>query len=210
MLVNPDSQLKPGWRVGASALLDYECMSVPDLVSQLHRYSVDEYEQLVLKGAFEDQRVELIDGLILDMSPKSDRHEAAVRWLLNNWLVQGLDLGRHQFQVAGPLRLSTSQPEPDVAVVDRDLGPMHPTSASLVIEVALTSHERDLALKPRLYAPAVAEYWVLDLSRDRVVVHRDPGADGYRDVTVHGPDAELLPRHAALSPLRLSELFAAV
>lgn len=196
--------------LAAQALLHYACMSVPDLVSQLHRYSVDEYDELVELGAFEDQRVELIEGLILDMSPKSERHEAAIRWLLNKWISRTLDPDKHEFAASGSLRLSTSEPEPDIAIVDRDIGPKHPSSAVLVIEVALSSRERDLTVKPRLYAPAVKEYWVLDLSRDEMVVHRDPGPDGYRDITVHGRDSELRPQDAALGPLRLSDLFDAI
>jgi Uma2 family endonuclease len=185
-------------------------MSVLDFVDQIHHYSVDEYERLVGLDAFEDQRVELIDGLVLDMSPRSPRHENAVRWLNNEWLAPALDRSRHHIQVCGTLRLDRSEPEPDLAVVDRRLGPTHPTGAPLVIEVSLSSRDRDLTLKPHLYAPSVLEYWVIDLSKDRAVVHRDPEDDGYRNVSIHGRDAELRPQHAAVGPLRLSELFDAI
>jgi Uma2 family endonuclease len=184
-------------------------MSVLDFVSQLHRYSVAEYNELVELGGFEDQRVELIDGLVLDMSPKSDRHESAIAWLLNQWVFRSLDVDRNHIRVGASLRLATSRPEPDLAIVDTDLRG-HPTSALLVIEVALSSRERDLTLKPRLYAPAVAEYWVLDLSRDHFVVHRDPGDDGYREITVHGRGADLRAQHVALEPLRIADLLEAI
>jgi Uma2 family endonuclease len=95
-------------------------------------------------------------------------------------------------------------------VIDRDWGPRHPTTAQLVIEVALSSRERDLTLKPRLYAPAVDEYWVLDLSHDHVVAHRGASTDGYRDVTIHGRDSELDAQHAALGPLRVADLIDAI
>jgi Uma2 family endonuclease len=95
-------------------------------------------------------------------------------------------------------------------LVEPRLGAGHPTKALLVIEVALSSHRRDLVLKPRLYAPAVPEYWVIDLREDRAVVHREAGADGFRDVSVHGRDTELHPQHAAVGPLRLSDLFDAI
>jgi Uma2 family endonuclease len=185
-------------------------MSVLDFVSQLHRYSVAEYDELVARGAFDDQRVELIDGLVLDMSPKSDRHESAVRWLLNAWLMDSLDRGQHQIVVGAPIRLAKSEPEPDLAVVDLRPRKTHPTEALLVIEVAHSSLERDLTLKPRLYAPAVAEYWVLDLSRDHFVVHRDPGHDGYREITVQGRGADLRTQHVALEPLRVADLLEAI
>src|SRR5487761_1267107 len=118
-------------------------MSVLDFTSQLHRYSVDEYEQLVGSGAFEAERVELIDGLVLDMSPRSDRHENAVEWLHNRWLVRSLDFDRYSIRVCGSVRLVTSEPEPDIAVVDSEVRRRgHPRQAHLVIEVALSSRDR--------------------------------------------------------------------
>ncbi len=185
-------------------------MSVPDLVSQVHRYSVEEYEDLVVKGAFEDQRVELIDGLILDMSPKSAAHESAVRWLIE-WLARNIDWGRYQVGVCNSIRLDPSEPEPDLMVVDRETAARHhPTSSPLVIEVALSSRERDLTVKPRLYAAAVSEYWVLDLERGEMVVHCDPGEDGYRKITVHGHGALLRPVAVELEPLPLGALLDAI
>jgi Uma2 family endonuclease len=185
-------------------------MSVLDFPSQFHRYSIDEYEQLVELGAFEDQPVELLDGLIFDMSPKSVRHENAVRWLHHTWLLRSLDVARDHILIGGPLLIGGSEPEPDLAIVGSQLGTSHPTKSSLVIEVANSSHERDLRLKPRLYAPAVAEYWVLDLSQDHFVVHRGPGDDGYRQITVLGRGAELLPQHVAVDPLDISRLLDAI
>jgi Uma2 family endonuclease len=185
-------------------------MSALDLVSQLHRYSLAEYDELVELGAFEDHHVELLDGFLLDMSPKSERHEDVIAWLVNEWIIPTLDAASQHVRVSSSLRLGASQPEPDVAIVDRQLGPGRPSAALLVIEVALTSHERDLTLKPALYAPSVAEYWVLDLSKSVVVVHRTPHDTGYRDVTVHDRDSELRPQHATLGPLRLSELLEAI
>ncbi len=185
-------------------------MSLLDVSGQIHRYSVEEYEDLVVKGAFEDQRVELIDGLVLDMSPKSEAHEQALAWL-TEWLVVHIDRRRHQVRVCSSIRIGRSQPEPDVMVVDRHKPKGHrTTSAPLVIEVALSSRERDLTIKPRLYAAAVSEYWVLDLERGEIMVHRDPGEDGYRQVTVHGSDALLRPVALALEPLPLSDLLDAI
>jgi Uma2 family endonuclease len=108
-------------------------MSVLDFVDQIHRHSVDEYEELVELGAFEDQRVELIDGVVLDMSPKSRRHENAVRWLHNEWLGPTLDHDRHHILVSGSLRLRESEPEPDLAIVDPDSMPLRRLSTGWLI-----------------------------------------------------------------------------
>jgi Uma2 family endonuclease len=185
-------------------------MSVLDYTDQLHRYSVDEYEELVLKGAFEDQRVELIEGLILDMSPRSPAHENAIEWLIR-WLTNNIDQDRYSVRVASPIRISNSEPEPDLAVVDCDRPrDCHPLSAHLVIEVALSSRERDLAIKPRVYAATVTEYWVLDLERRQMVVHRQPAAIGYRRITTGGGDDQVAPEHLELPPFSIGELLAAI
>lgn len=184
-------------------------MSAVD-VDQLHRYSIDEYEDLVLKGAFEDQRVELIDGLILDMSPKSPAHENAIAWL-NRWLVRHVDLDRYDVRVGSPLKIGNSEPEPDLAVVDLEHPPdSHHLSAHLVIEVALSSRERDLAVKPRIYATAVTEYWVFDLEHRQLVTHREPAATGFRQVRTWGADDRVGPEQLELPPLSVSELLDAI
>jgi Uma2 family endonuclease len=185
-------------------------MSTVDLTDQVHRYTVDEYEDLVMKGAFEDQRVELIEGLILDMSPRSPAHENAVEWL-TDWLTQHVDRARHRVRVASSVRIRDSQPEPDLAVVDRDRPrDSHPLSAHLVIEVALSSRQRDLAIKPRVYAPAVTEYWVLDLERKQMVVHRQPRPGGYHRVTTYNADERVAIEHLELPLLELAELLSAI
>lgn len=74
-----------------------------------------------------------------------------------------------------------SEPEPDLAIAERTDG--HPSTADLVIEVAVISQALDLQVKPAIYAAAdVAECWVLDVPVREVVVHTDPGPTGYRMV----------------------------
>ncbi len=185
-------------------------MSALDLTDQLHRYSVDEYEGLVAKGAFEDQRVELIEGLILDMSPKSPAHENAVEWL-NEWLTQNIDWSHLSVRVHSSLRLRTSVPEPDLAVVDRDRRrDIRPLSAHLAIEVALSSRDRDLTIKPRLYPAAVTEYWVLDLEQRCIVVHRGPGATSYRQVARYENHEQVAPEHLELPAISVGEMLSAI
>jgi Uma2 family endonuclease len=176
---------------------------------ELHRLSIEEYHQLIKCGGLEDgARFELIDGLLLDMSPKSPEHERAIRWL-TDWFIDHVDRARHQLMVCGALTIGTSEPEPDFAIIERT-GPRleHPSRALLVIEVALASEERDLELKPDLYAGAVEEYWVIDLQARHVVVHRD-GADGaYSQVDVVAPPQELSAWAVDLGLLPTGELFA--
>ena len=178
--------------------------------SEIHRVSIEEYHQLVAGGGLsEDARVELIDGLVVDMSPRSPQHENALRWLIT-WMFGHLDIARYELMLTGSMTVGASEPEPDVAVLERAPPALaHPSHALLVIEVALTSRDRDLRTKPTVYAPYVAEYWVVDLERGCVVVHRDPAGGAYRDVMTTPRGEVLRPRALELGELATDELFAA-
>ncbi|MBI3178215.1 MAG: Uma2 family endonuclease [Deltaproteobacteria bacterium] len=136
-----------------------------------------EYEKMVELGLFDDERLELIEGVIVTMSPQGSRHAAAVR-KLNHRLTLALS-GRAFVQVQSPIALDEhSEPEPDVAVVpmgdyDREL----PKTALLIVEVADSSLQKDRQVKSRLYAgAAIPEYWIVDLEQDVVEVWRAPRA----------------------------------
>ena len=120
-------------------------------LSDVHRLSADEYHQLIESGGLdEDTRVELIEGLLVDMSPKSREHENVIAWLAAT-SDRRRRRERYQVRVGAPLSLGASEPEPDLMVIERDAPrPYHPATASLVIEVAVSSQGRDLRIKPRL------------------------------------------------------------
>jgi Uma2 family endonuclease len=179
--------------------------------TEAHRFSLQEYHQLIESGGFdEDSRVELIGGMIADMSPKTPEHEHVLAWLAR-WLTLAVDDQRFEVRVCGPLTIETSEPEPDLAVVARDAPqPYHPATAALVIEVTVSSQDRDLRQKPAVYAQAgVPEYWVVDLEADRVVVHRNPTGPGYETIAeilaTDGIEAQSL----TLPMLDVAELLAA-
>jgi Uma2 family endonuclease len=180
-------------------------------IDELYRHSLEEYHRLIEAGGFDDaERVELLDGLLVRMSPKTPRHERAVRWLAG-WLIRALDAQRYTVGVAGPLTLGTSEPEPDLAVIERGTPePYHPAGAALVIEAAVSLLSRDLGVKTALYAAAaIPEYWVLDLAGRRLVVHREPADDGYAQRFEAGADATVTAASLALPPLAVAELLAA-
>jgi Uma2 family endonuclease len=163
-----------------------------DTTLQVRPLRRSEYDRLVALGLFEDERLELLDGRLVLMSPQGHAHAFSVR-KLNTFLVPQL-AGRAEVQVQGPIAASDdSEPEPDLAVVEPgDYLDDHPRSAHLVIEVADSSRPTDLGTKARLYAAmSVPEYWVVDVSRGEIVVHRDPADDRYREIRTLGPDAEL-------------------
>jgi Uma2 family endonuclease len=159
----------------------------------------------------EDDRVELLDGRIVEMSPIGPRRARCVD-----------DLGRLFSQRAGhtvivrirnPLVLGVRQePEPDLALVvarpDR-YGRAHPgpTDVLLVVEVAETSLARDRERKLPIYAGAdIPEVWLVDLERERVEVYRSPAPQGYRDVRTLGRAGTVTPLFAATGPVEVGEI----
>jgi Uma2 family endonuclease len=141
-----------------------------------------EYDQLVDAGAFGDERVELLYGRLIQMSPQGTHHSYAIR-RLNKLLVEATS-GRAHVQVQLPLAVSdVSEPEPDISVVPLgDYLDHHPKRAMLVIEVSDTSVDR--SLKARLYAEAgVTEYWIVNLIDQVVEVHRSASGGAYSLVT---------------------------
>lgn len=186
-------------------------VTASDLATDAHRFSLDEYHQLIESGGFdEDTRVELIEGMILDMSPKSKEHENAIRWL-TRWLITSLDPDRFEVGVQTALTLERSEPEPDLSVIRVDAPrAYHPSTAALVIEVAVSSQLRDLHQKPSVYARGgIEEYWVIDLDARRAVIHRDPSGDGYELVAEIDAGGSVAARALELPVLALSELLAA-
>src|SRR4051794_31770140 len=153
---------------------------------EVHRLTADEYHKLVESGGLDEgTRVELIDGLLLDMSPKTVAHERAIRWLLRRLFAE-VDTERFDIGVGAPLSLGDSEPEPDLVVFDRDVDqPHHPATAALVVEIAVSSQRRDLRVKPRVYAGAgVPVYWVIDVDGGRAVLHSEPVDGAYARVEV--------------------------
>jgi Uma2 family endonuclease len=181
------------------------------LLPDMHRWSLEEYHQLIESGGFdEDTRLELIDGFVVDMSPKTREHENAIAWL-SLALQRALDHARFELRVASPLTLATSEPEPDLIVVEADdPRPYHPGSATLVVEVSVSSLRRDLRQKPVLYARAgIPRYWVIDVDGGRVVVHAESRPDGYARVETIGADGELAAPELGIRAIRVADVLAA-
>lgn len=140
-----------------------------------------QYEALVEAGLLDGEPVELLEGVLVDVVPRGALHARTLR-ALNRYLVTHVpDPWLVSVQV--PLAATAaSEPEPDLAVVT-EAPSGHPTTAALVIEVAVTSQRTDLAHEPGVYAAAgVEQYWVLDLPRRQVVVHTGSGPEGYAEV----------------------------
>ena len=148
------------------------------------RYSVEEYEAMTERGELtENDRVELIRGEIIEKMAINDRHVASVDRL--NRILNRMADDDLMTSIQNPIRLSDSQPEPDVVLKRAAAtGKPYPADILLVIEVAESSLEYDQQTKAPLYAEnGIAEYWIVNLNDDCVEVHRDPTPAGqYRNV----------------------------
>ena len=145
---------------------------------QLRLWTREEYYKMADAGVFRPgERVELIGGRIVSMSPQYSPHFSGIR-LVEDTLRTIFNAG-YDVRVQGPLDLSpASQPEPDVTVVRgtiRDYAKAHPTTAELVVEVSESTLAYDRGEKASLYASAgIPDYWVLNLVDRCLEVHRDP------------------------------------
>jgi Uma2 family endonuclease len=147
-----------------------------------------EYDQLVELGAFQNERIELLDGLLVPMSPIGPPHCSSVQ-KLSELLLPPL-LGRATVWVQSPFAAhELSEPEPDLVVTPLgDYETVHPSEALLVIEVAESSLRQDRGLKRRLYATCgVPEYWIVNLVDRRVEVNTDPRGDTYGVCRAYAP-----------------------
>jgi Uma2 family endonuclease len=147
--------------------------------------TVDEYHRMAETGSLApDARVELIDGVIIDMPPIGSPH-AAIGYRLHSLLHEVV--GSQAFvRSQWPLRLGDdSEPQPDIALVlprKGDYEDRHPTAADtlLVIEVSATTLLDDLRTKLQLYARhRIPEYWVVDVVNQRLHVFRQPSGANY-------------------------------
>lgn len=165
------------------------------------RWTREEYERLVELGILRpDERLELLDGEILVMSPQGTSHASCS--VLAQQALEPLFAGAFHRQHS-PIALDDhSEPEPDLAVVRgsvREFLHRHPTPADilLLVEVSDSSRAYDLERKARSYPRAgVPEYWVLDLVRRELIVHLDPAADEYRTIEHRRPGDRVTPKHA--------------
>ena len=170
---------------------------------QRRKFSKDEYYRMAEMGFFNGQRVELIDGEVILMSPQEASHATAVGLVADT--LQSVFSDGFIVRVQQPLDLGEAhEPEPDVAVVPgkrRDYATSHPKTAVLIVEVALTSVDYDRNVKSSLYAKAgIPEYWLLNLRERRLEVFREPVpmpeqifGFGYKSMRIYLPEETVSP-----------------
>lgn len=154
----------------------------PDLPRR--RFRVDEYHRMGEAGILtETDRVELIDGEIIEMTPIGDPHVDLVI-VLTGRLSAAIG-PRAMISVQNPVRLNDrTEPQPDIAVLklDRRRGVPLAADTLLVVEVAESSlaYDRDTKV-PRFAHAGIAETWLIDVAGATLVRYRNPDEGGYRD-----------------------------
>jgi len=175
--------------------------------TRTRRFTVDEYYRMADMGLFNGQRVELIDGEIIEMAPQRDVHFATLN-LLGEALRRAFG-PEYGVRLQGPMRLGRdSEPEPDVSVVrgsSRDyIGTGRPTTALLIVEVADTTLRYDRTDKASLHASqGIAECWIINLEDSRLEVYREPIADSAARFAMRCNSTAVFGKGDSVSPLSM-------
>ena len=164
------------------------------------RFTVGEYDRIIDAGILgEDDRVELLEGEIVETAPIGSRHAACVKRL--NQLFSRQAAGRFIVAVQDPIRLDEfSEPQPDLAILRPRpdfYSESHPGPEDilLVVEVSDTSADYDRAVKAPIYGTAaIPEVWLVDLAAGAVEVHREPVSGSYSSVEVAPAGSQVSPR----------------
>ncbi len=184
-----------------------EILEIPEVRQRVSRLTVEEYHRL---DEFNEngRRTELIRGIVIEKMSKSPLHCTLAKRLYDKIvaLLSGSFVVRHE----DPLTLSDSEPEPDIAVVrgtESDFAAAHPTTAELVVEVAVSSATLDRE-NASLYAEAgVKEYWIILAVERQVEVYRNPSGGAYQEKRMAAAGETLECGSVPGVRIRLADLF---
>jgi Uma2 family endonuclease len=186
----------------------------PETRVERWRFTVDDFYRMGELGIIPpDARVELVDGDVFKMAPIGSHHQGSVD-ALDEMLRERLGR-RVTISIQGPLNLGPyGTPQPDVMVLKRrddHYRTANPTAPDvfLVIEVSDTTLAHDRDTKGPMYARAeVAEYWIADLARSRLLVFCQPAHGEYRSMQVLVPGDTVQPASFPDVSIAVAEIFA--
>ena len=196
---------------GVATALRQHAHRVPEDIPVLWWTTLEEWHRMIDRGELrKEDRVELIHGAVIEMEPISARHSNVVTVLIGHFAGVG---GRPwDVQSQGPLALPGEdvEPQPDLALVSKERRrDVPPPTASLVVEVAVSSQRMDRDIKAPMYARAgVPEYWLVDVLGQRLEVRTRPVDGEYRELRVLGEEDVVRPTAVDAPPLRVADLFA--
>lgn len=168
--------------------MSFVAIPIPPL--RLRRITVDEYHRMVRDGYFaENERCELIDGMILEKMPKNPPHESALNRARK--LIEKALGPRTTLRIQSPITLRDSEPEPDIVVAagdDADYEHRHPLPEDicLLVEVSDTSLEFDRGTRSEIYARAfIPLYLIVNVPAQTIEVRTEPRDGRYARSQTH-------------------------
>jgi len=178
------------------------------------RWTVDEYHRMIAAGILNSSdRVELLDGHIIEMVPQQPPHASTTSSFGNDFVM--LFAGKAWVRQQLPITIApNSEPEPDIAVVKIDskrYRDRHPTPEDvyLLVEVADSILSCDRDRKVQIYAKAnIPEYWIIDVNQRQVLVFRQPVGETYQMQQVLGVADAVTPLSFPEITVQLAELLA--
>jgi Uma2 family endonuclease len=209
--------------LGNSDKLEFMSIATPTVFSpqtlrlpQPKRWTVGEFHTIVSEPCFENRRMILVEGEILDMPNPNPPHDVSI--LLAEAALRAIFGSGHCIRIQMALVLGAStDPMPDIAVVvgsPRDYSKSHPRTAVLVVEVSESTLAYDSGDKANLYAASgIQEYWVIDLVHRELIIFRDPITDAaqvfgarYRSKINHNSAGSVSPLASASAQVRVADL----
>ena len=177
------------------SLLSTHCYNCRMIQPKPYRLSVEEYEHLAQMW-HEDERVELLDGEIYAMAPISDDHVGALLILQRR-----LEMFRERaiLSVQNPLRLTESEPQPDLVLLELPLERYtkrlpQAEDVLLLVEVSKSTLEYDRTKKLPVYARAtIPEVWIRNLIDNQLEVYRNPQGERYTSLSTYAEGQEVAP-----------------
>jgi Uma2 family endonuclease len=180
------------------------------VATDIRHFTRDEFQRLADEGFFDpEERLELIEGVIYEMSPQSSRHATGV--FVTMQVLQAAFGPGFMARPQLPLAIAPdSLLEPDIAVVEgraQDFSLTQPTKAVLIVEISDTSLQQDRERKGRVYAlNGIADYWLMNLRDDLLEVYRDPQDGIYRSRTVLRAGERVSPLARPEASIEVSDL----
>jgi len=180
-------------------------------VARRTRISVERYQKMVATGVLtKNDRVELIEGEMFDMSPTGSRH-AAISMNFHELFSACKGLARVSF--GGPVNLGEfSEPQPDVMLLrleDYKIRVPVADDVLLVVEISDSSLAYDRTTKLALYARyGIAEYWIVDLTRECVELYCNPVSDTYSEKRIATGAKSIAPRALPAVQIAVKDIFA--
>ena len=187
----------PAYGTAMKAILE-----LPEARPWVAHLSVEEFHRTAELGIY-GKRAELLRGIVFQKPPVSPLHQKISKRLYDHLLKLALPQAsvRHE----SPLTLRDSEPLPDVAVVageDRDFDEQHPSTAELVIEVAVSSVALDRENAALFAEAGVKEYWIVLAEKQQVEVYRRPEGGQYRERRIYAGEENV--ECGALAAIRVS------